>query len=79
VHEHNFLALATSTAVVRRAFKVAVVVGTLLALINHADAFVNGSFDTKNMVQIVLTYLVPYGVATYSAVHALRDNLKKTQ
>ena len=75
----SFLALATSSTVVRRALKVALVVGTLLALINHTDAILNSSFGAKNWIQVLLTYLVPYAVATYSAVNALQDNVKKSQ
>lgn len=77
--ETGFFALAVSKGVVRRALQVALVVGTLLALINHVDAIIAGSFASKNLVQVILSYLVPYGVSTYSAVHALQENLKKTQ
>ncbi len=69
----SFLQLATLPDVRKRAFKVALVVGTILALINHADAVVNQTFGIKNAVQVLLTYCVPYAVATYSAVGALRD------
>jgi hypothetical protein len=75
----SFFTLAVSTGVVRRAFKVALIVGTLLALINHIDAVIAGSFASKNFIQVVLSYLVPYLVSTYSAVHALQENLKKSQ
>ena len=68
----TFLELALSPSVVWRALKVALIVGTLLALISHADAVINGSFATKNIVQVMLSYIVPYAVATYSAVGALR-------
>ena len=48
-----------------RAFKVAAVVGTLLVAINHGDVFVGGG--EINWLKIILTYLVPYAVATYAA------------
>jgi hypothetical protein len=45
---------------------VAVVVGTILNLINQGDAlFGQGPI---NWIKIVLTYLVPYAVSTYGAV-----------
>ncbi len=75
----GFLTLATSSGVVVRALKVALVVGTILALINHADAVAAGTFSGKNLIQVVLTYLVPYGVATYSAVNALQDNFRNNR
>lgn len=68
------LALAISSNVVKRSTMVAVVVGTILATINHADALIAGTFSLPNALKVGLTYLVPYGVATYSAVSALTDN-----
>jgi hypothetical protein len=49
-----------------RSFWVALVVGTILNLINQGDAlFAARSLD---LTKIVLTYAVPYFVATYGAV-----------
>jgi len=60
-----------------RSVKVALLVGTVLALINHYDAILNGSFNRTNTIQIVLTYLVPYCVATYASVsHACHVDYK---
>jgi len=49
-----------------RSGSIALVVGTILNLINQGDAI----FGTTrvNWIKIVLTYLVPYGVSTYGAV-----------
>ena len=49
-----------------RSVCVALVVGTILNLINQGDAV----FGAKpiNWIKIVLTYLVPYVVSTYGAV-----------
>lgn len=69
----SFLSLAFSRPVVRAAIKVAVVVGTLLALINHYDKIASWSFQKKDLFKIVLTYMVPYGVSTWSAVQAMRS------
>lgn len=50
----------------RRSFFVALIVGTILNLINQGDALVgNGQLD---FVKIILTFIVPYCVATYGAV-----------
>ena len=50
----------------RRSFAVALVVGTILNLINQGDVlFASGSL---NVTKIFLTYIVPYCVATYGAV-----------
>jgi hypothetical protein len=55
-----------SDGVPRRSFVVAVVVGAILNLINQGDALVNGAH--LNLTKIVLTFAVPYCVATYGAV-----------
>ena len=67
----EFIALAWQTDVRIRALKVAAVVGSLLVLINQSDAVVSGQLTTNQLLQILLTYCVPYGVSTYSSVKAL--------
>ena len=74
----SFIRLAWSADVRMRAIKVALIVGSVLAIINHSDALLDGTFSTKNYVQIVLTYLVPYCVSTYSSVSTLRANFHTT-
>jgi hypothetical protein len=55
-----------SDGVPRRSLFVALIVGTVLNLINQGEVlFGDGKI---NLVKIVLTYAVPYGVATYGAV-----------
>jgi hypothetical protein len=66
---------AISDRVPRRSLLVALVVGTILNLINQGDALVSGAaLDTT---KLLLTYLVPYCVSTYGAVsyrlHAQRN------
>ena len=53
-----------------RSLKVALVVGTALNLINQGDAMI--SSEPVNIFKCLLTYAVPYCVATYGAVAALR-------
>ena len=60
----QFLKHATNRACVIRSLKVAFVIGTILALINHYDAIITASFTYTNTIQILLTYFVPYAVAT---------------
>ena len=52
-----------------RSLKVALIVGTALNLINQGDALMNG--EPVNVFKCLLTYAVPYCVATYGAVAAL--------
>ena len=59
---------ATTSGVPRRALGVTIVVGTLLNAINQGSALIgNAKID---WVKLGLTYVVPYGVATYGAVSA---------
>ncbi|WP_425455478.1 nitrate/nitrite transporter NrtS [Arenicella xantha] len=58
---------------VTRAIKVALIVGTTLALINHSEKIISLSLSVKDWCKIFLTYLVPYGVSTWSAVGAIRE------
>ena len=58
-----------SNGIPRRSFGVSLFVGTILNLINQGDAiFLDVSID---WIKLLLTYLVPYFVATYGAVSAL--------
>jgi hypothetical protein len=48
--------------------KVALVVGTVLAAINYGDRiFLRGDMHALDWVKVVVTYCVPYCVATYGA------------
>jgi hypothetical protein len=57
---------AASEGVPRRSLLVGLVVGTILNLINQGDALVAGR--RPDLLKLLLTYLVPYCVATYGAV-----------
>ncbi|MEQ8762317.1 MAG: nitrate/nitrite transporter NrtS [Planctomycetota bacterium] len=69
-----WLSLALRRSVVRRATKTAVLVGTVLAAINHGDAILGGDVDASRLARILLTYFVPYAVSTASSVGALRES-----
>jgi len=62
-----FLKHATTRVCVVRALRTSLVVGTVLALINHSDKIVSGTLTRTNLIQILVTYLVPYSVATFGA------------
>jgi len=69
-----FFKIAFSRDVVFSALRVSLVVGTLLAFINHSDAIMSQQLLPETIVKILLSYMVPYGVATYSAVRAIQAN-----
>ena len=52
----------------KRCFIAALVVGTVLNLINQGDALLTGA--SLDYLKLGLTYAVPYFVATYGAVTA---------
>jgi hypothetical protein len=58
--------------VVRRALQVALVVGTFLFIINQLDVVLSGKVTPLVALKIVLTYLVPFLVSTYSALETSR-------
>jgi hypothetical protein len=57
---------AIADGVPRRSFFVALIVGTVLNLINQGDALLGTS--SLNWWKLILTYCVPYAVCTYGAV-----------
>lgn len=63
--EREFWQVARQPATLRRSVKVALVVGTILNLINQS----NGIFGAAefHIVQALLTYCVPFCVSTYAA------------
>ncbi len=70
----DWFKMALQPAVVRRAAKVAMVVGTVLILINHGDALWQGDITTNRVFKMLLTVCVPYMVSTYSSVEAMRSS-----
>ena len=74
-----FLKYATERAIAVRSLKVAIVVGTILAAINHYDMFMSGEYTARRVAQIFLTYLVPYCVATYGGAMQSRDRACLTE
>ena len=69
----EWLRLAVHRSIVRRAVRVAAVVGTVLIAINHGGAILRGDLTPGRVLQMALTVLVPYCVSTYSSVEALRQ------
>jgi hypothetical protein len=55
-----------------RALRVALLVGSILALINHGDKLLAGTCEAPDWLRIGLTYCVPYIVSAYSSVQTLR-------
>lgn len=65
------LAAVFTWQAVRRSLVVAVVVGTILNAINQGEAILAGSGVV--LWKILLTYAVPFAVASYGSYAALRS------
>jgi hypothetical protein len=69
----ELLALCFSRSVVRRATISALVVGSILILINHFEALVSRQMGYTRLLQIALTMVVPYVVSTVSSVITIQE------
>ncbi len=56
-----------------RSIKTALVVGTILAFINHGQQFLSGNFSLSWIIPMLVTYFVPFSVATYGQVQGKRQ------
>lgn len=59
------IGVALCSRIAKNSLKIAAVVGTVLNIINQAIPFSNGA--AVSWLNVVLNYLVPYCVASYSA------------
>lgn len=73
----EWLSIACSGPIVRRALKYAIVVGAILIFINHGNAMAAGTVDATRVLQMMLTVLVPYCVSTASSVGAVLDQRRQ--
>ncbi len=54
------------------AIKVALLIGTVLNLINSYDSIFKGEWSIKLLFKILLTYCVPFAVSLYSSWKAIK-------
>jgi hypothetical protein len=73
-HKETWLTLAFEPSIALRSLKVMLVVGSVLILINYGDILASGSLPELPVLKIILTYLVPFSVATFSSVTARLDD-----
>ena len=67
-HKPSWFSIAMRGTIVIRSIKIALVVGSVLGLLNHGDKILTGALNNSDIYKIIITYLVPYCVSTYSAV-----------
>ena len=68
----DWIELAISPAIRRRALRIAAFVGPVLIVINHGDALLRLDVDAGRLLKMALTFLVPYLVSTHSSVQSAR-------
>ena len=69
----DWIVLAFKPSVMNRSCKYAVVVGSILIVINHSDAILNHTVTLSRFLRMLLTIIVPYTVSTLSSVGALLE------
>lgn len=67
----SIFVLACNRNTLIRALRLALVVGTLLLLINQGDLLWRG--EMPNLLKMVLTYCVPFGVSVWTSVAKDRE------
>ena len=75
----TFFEIASDRSVMRRASRIALVVGTILIMINQGNTILSGNGTGETVLKCVLTFMVPYCVSTYSSVMAVRDRMQSLE
>ena len=65
-----------SKKILYRSVKTALVVGTILAFINHGDLIISGALTAECWIKMGLTCLVPYSVASWTATRVQMENIE---
>lgn len=64
-----------SRGVLMKSMRVSLVVGTVLVLVNHFGMLSGSYFNSTRIIQIVLCYVVPFGVSLYSQITTVQQKL----
>ncbi|HYK86576.1 MAG TPA: nitrate/nitrite transporter NrtS [Ktedonobacteraceae bacterium] len=73
INLRTILAYCTERDTLVRSIKTALVIGTILAIINHGQDLLTGHFSPQWVVPMLITYLVPFTVATYGQIQGKRQ------
>ena len=63
-----YLAIVSDKEMILKSCKIAIIVGTLLNIINQGELIFTLDFSNINYMKSLLTYTVPFMVSTYTAV-----------
>ena len=70
----EWIHIAGRRQVVIRGLKYGLIVGSILIVINHGSAIIEGTVDSTRAIQMILTMFVPYCVSTASSVGAILEH-----
>ena len=65
-----------SKTVALRAFKVSIIVGIILAFINHGNLIFSGNITMECWLKMIVTCFVPYTVSSVTATLNILENKK---
>jgi len=75
----HFIRHAKQKHNIGRAIKVGLVVGTILATINHYDMLLTGQYSITRFIQIGVTYFVPFFVNLHGSAMSGRHHELKAE
>jgi hypothetical protein len=75
----GYFAALVDRQLMGHAIKVALVVGTILMVINHGSAIRSGSMTRQRWQSALLTYLVPYAVNIHGQYTARSKGIKQSR
>jgi hypothetical protein len=75
----EWISIAARPQVCKRCVKTALIVGTLLMLINYFDRLLTGQMGMTDWFKVALTFCVPYLVCTSASVGAIMENRNKNE
>jgi len=74
-----YFELASDITALKRAFRVAIIVGIILNGINNPELFFPEFWSKVSFGRAFLTFLVPFGVSLYSSVMSSASKIKITE
>ena len=58
---------------ISRALLTALLIGTMLNIINSYEVFMEGKMTGRNIIRVMLTYITPFCVSLYSSMKAVKQ------
>jgi membrane-associated PAP2 superfamily phosphatase len=72
-NQRPFITYCFERATLWFSIRMALVIGTILGIINHGQAIVTGHFTSDRLFSLLLTYCVPFSVSLFSQIQGKRQ------